>query len=44
MNVRVDVDEAWRVKAGAPAVARLRANKDFKTSLKFVRFKPCVVS
>ncbi len=45
MNVRVDVDEndAWRVKAGAPAVAFLRGNKDIKTPLKFVRFEPYVV-
>jgi HlyD family secretion protein len=45
MNVRVDVDEndAWRVKAGTPAVAFLRGNKDIKTPLKFVRFEPYVV-
>lgn len=45
LNVRVDVDEndAWRVKAGTPAVAFLRGNKDIKTSLKFVRFEPYVM-
>jgi len=45
MNVRVEVDEndAWPVRAGATAVAFLRANKDIKTSLKFARFEPCVV-
>jgi HlyD family secretion protein len=45
MNVRVDVDEndAWRVKAGAPAVAFLRGNKEIKTPLKFVRLEPYVV-
>jgi len=45
MNVRVDVDEndAWRLKAGAPAVAFLRGNKDIKAPLRFVRFEPYVV-
>jgi RND family efflux transporter MFP subunit len=45
MNVRVDIDEndAWRAKAGAPAVAFLRGNKDIKAPLKFVRFEPYVV-
>src|SRR5262249_15656838 len=45
MNVRVDVDDndAWRVKAGVPAVAFLRGNKEIKASLKFVRFEPYVV-
>src|SRR5262245_14409829 len=45
MNVRVDVDEndAWRVKAGATAVAFLRGNKEIQTPLKFVRFEPYVV-
>ena len=43
--VRVDVDEndAWRVKAGVPATAFLRGNRDIKTSLKFVRFEPFVI-
>ncbi len=45
LNVRADVDEndAWRVRAGAPAVAFLRGNREIKTSLKFVRFEPYVV-
>ena len=45
LNVRVDVDEndAWRVKAGAPAEAFLRGNRDIKTPLKFVRFEPYVI-
>lgn len=45
LNVRVDVDEndAWRVRAGAPAAAFLRGNKEIKTDLKFVRFEPYIV-
>ena len=45
LSVRVDVDEndAWRVRAGAPAIGYLRGNKDIKTPLKFVRFEPYVV-
>lgn len=45
LHVRVDVDEdnAWRVRAGASAVAHLRGNKDIETPLQFVRFEPCVV-
>jgi RND family efflux transporter MFP subunit len=45
LNVRVDVDEndAWRVRAGSPAIAFLRGNRDIKASLKFVRFEPYVV-
>jgi len=41
----VDVDESdsWRVKAGAPAEAFLRGNKNIKVPLKFVRFQPDVV-
>ena len=43
--VRVDVDEndAWRVKAGASAMAFLRGNRDIKAPLKFVRFEPFVI-
>jgi RND family efflux transporter MFP subunit len=43
--VRVDVDEndAWRVKAGVPATAFLRGNRDIQTPLKFVRFEPFVI-
>src|SRR3990172_6923948 len=45
LNVRVDVDEndAWRVRADAPAVAFLRGNREIKTNLKFVRFEPYIV-
>lgn len=45
LNIRVDVDEndAWRVKAVAPAVAFLRGNREIDTPLKFVRFEPYVV-
>ncbi|MBI1176313.1 efflux RND transporter periplasmic adaptor subunit [bacterium] len=43
--IRVDVDEydAWRVRAGAPAMGFLRGNKDIKKSLQFVRIEPYVV-
>jgi HlyD family secretion protein len=45
LHVRVDVDEheGWRVKAGAPALGRMRGNADLKTPLSFVRFEPFVV-
>ncbi len=45
LHVRVDVDEndAWRVRAGATAIAFLRGNKHIKTPLAFVRFEPYVV-
>lgn len=45
LHVRVDVDEydAWRVQAGARAIATLRGNKSIKTPLTFVRFEPYVV-
>jgi multidrug resistance efflux pump len=45
LHVRVDVDEndAWRVTAGAEAMAFVRGNKDISASLKFVRFEPYVV-
>jgi len=45
LHVRVDVDEndAWRVRAGAPAVGFLRGNKEIKTPLNFVRFEPYVI-
>lgn len=45
LHVRVDVDEndAWRVRAGAPATGYLRGNKNIKTPLTFVRFEPYVV-
>lgn len=45
LHVRVDVDEndAWRVKAGAEAMAYVRGNKDISAPLTFVRFEPFVV-
>ncbi len=45
LHVRVDVDEndAWRVRASAPAVASVRGNPTIKTDLKFVRFEPYIV-
>jgi len=45
LHVRVDIDEndAWRVIAGAPAVAHLRGNAALRTDLRFVRFEPFVV-
>jgi len=45
LYLRVDVDEndAWRLKAGAPAVAYLRGNQEIRTHLRFVRFEPYVI-
>ncbi len=45
MHVRADVDEndAWRVKAGTPAVALVRGNSKLKYQLEFVRFEPTVI-
>ncbi len=45
LHVRVDVDEheAYRVKAGAKAMAYLRGRKEINTPLAFVRFEPFVV-
>jgi multidrug resistance efflux pump len=45
LHVRADVDEkdAWRVKAGAKAVATVRGNAARKYPLEFVRFEPYVV-
>lgn len=45
LHVRVDVDEndAWRVRAGTPAMGYLRGNKSIRTPLTFVRFEPYVV-
>lgn len=42
--VDVDEEDAWRVKAGASAVAFLRGNKDMKVPLQFVRFQPDVIA
>jgi RND family efflux transporter MFP subunit len=43
--VRIDVDEndAWRVKAGAPATAMLRGNTQISFPLQFNRFEPYVI-
>jgi HlyD family secretion protein len=45
LNVRVDVDEenAWRVKAGAPAQSSPRGDGITKIPLEFVRFEPYVI-
>ncbi len=46
LHVRADVDEedAWRVKAGARAIARLRGNSKEAYGLEFVRFEPYVIA
>lgn len=46
LHVRADVDEedAWRVKAGAPAVAHVRGNSRTEFALAFVRFEPYVIA
>ena len=46
LHVRADVDEedAWRVKASAPAVAHVRGNSKNKYPLEFVRFEPYVIA
>jgi len=45
LHVRVDVDEndAWRIRAGAPAEASVRGNSRLRGPLRFVRFEPYVV-
>jgi len=43
LRVDIDEDDAWRVRADAPAVAFIRGNPSLKTPLKFVRFDPYVV-
>ncbi len=45
LNVRADVDEqdAWRVKAGASAVASARGDSGHRYRLRFVRFEPYVI-
>src|SRR5262249_11833768 len=45
LHVRASIDEndAWRVRKGAPAVARLRGNSRITYPLEFVRFEPYVV-
>jgi len=46
LHVRADVDEedAWRVKSGAPANARVRGSSEKKYALEFVRFEPYVIA
>jgi hypothetical protein len=45
LHVRADIDEseAWRVRAGTPAVASLRGNSRIRLPLDFVRFEPYVI-
>lgn len=43
VRVNVDENEAWRVRADAPASGFLRGNKDIHVLLKFVRFEPYVI-
>jgi HlyD family secretion protein len=43
LRVNIDEDDAWRVRARAPAVAFVRGNPKLKTALKFVRFEPYVI-
>ena len=43
LRVNIDENDAWRVRADAPAVAFMRGNPTLKTSLKFVRFEPYVL-
>ena len=43
LKVSIDEDDAWRVRASAPAVAFVRGNPDLKTPLTFVRFDPYLV-
>ena len=45
LHVRADVDEneAWRVRQGNPAIARLRGNSRISFPLEFVRFEPYVI-
>src|SRR6516162_3891683 len=45
LHVRADVDEndAWRVRPGSPALARLRGNSKISFPLEFVRFEPYVI-
>jgi multidrug resistance efflux pump len=44
-HVRADVDEneAWRVRSGSPAMARLRGNSGVIFRLEFLRFEPYVI-
>ncbi len=44
LRVNIDEDDAWRVRADAPAVAFVRGNPNLNTKLKFVRFEPYVIA
>ncbi len=45
LHLRADIDEedAWRVKAGATAMAHVRGNSRITYPLEFVRFEPYVI-
>lgn len=43
LRVNVDENDAWRIRADAPALAFVRGNPDMKTPLTFERFDPYVV-
>ncbi|NGX38065.1 MAG: Multidrug resistance protein MdtN [Chlamydiae bacterium] len=45
MHVRIDVDEndAWRIFAGAPAMAYVRGNSQINFPMQFVRIEPYVI-
>ena len=43
LRVNVDENDAWRVRADAPAVAVVRGNPNLETRLKFERFEPYVI-
>ena len=43
LRVDIDEDDAWRIRADAPAVAFVRGNPHLKTALKFVRFEPYII-
>ncbi len=43
LRVNVDENDAWRVRADAPAVAVVRSNPNLEARLKFERFEPYVI-
>lgn len=43
LRVGIDEEDAWRVRAQAPAVAFVRGNPTLRTPLTFVRFDPYLV-
>jgi multidrug efflux pump subunit AcrA (membrane-fusion protein) len=43
LRVGIDEEDAWRIKANAPAVAFLRGDPNLRTPLTFVRFDPYLV-